>query len=214
MIRGLIFDFDGLILDTEVPDFQAWQELYRDQGAELSLSTWGQVIGRGFGEDFHPFAQLEQQLGRPVDRETLGEKRNRRELELIEQQAILPGVQDYLAGAKRLGLKLAVASSSPREWVDGHLKRIGLFDQFDTIRCLDDVAQPKPAPDLFNAALEALAIQADEAIVFEDSPHGVTAANQAGIFCVAVPNALTRQLGTDHADLTLSSLAEYGRLRA
>jgi HAD superfamily hydrolase (TIGR01509 family) len=209
MIRALIFDFDGLILDTEVPDFQAWQEVYAEHGAELTLSTWAEVIGSGFTGAFHPITYLEEQIGRPVDGDAIREQRKLREAELIAQQSVLPGVEAYLADAKRLGLKLGVASSSPHEWVDGHLTRLGLMAHLDAFRCREDVAQAKPAPDLFIAALDALDVQPGEAVVFEDSPHGVTAANEAGIFSVAVPNALTRQLPLDHADLVLPSLADW-----
>ncbi|RLE39516.1 HAD family hydrolase, partial [Candidatus Acetothermia bacterium] len=130
-----------------------------------------------------------------------------REQELIESEEVLPGVVDRLQEAKRMGLKLAVASSSPRSWVHGHLSRLGLLKEFDCIRCGDEVREAKPAPDLFLAALSCLGLKPEEAIVFEDAPHGVAAAKRAGIFCVAVPNALTRALGFDHADLTVESLA-------
>lgn len=208
MIRALIFDFDGLIVDTESTDFQAWQEIYREHGCELPLSTWAIAVGSGFSEEFEPFAYLEKQIGRRVNRDELWSRKCQRDLELIAQQPILPGVVGMLNDAKQQGFKLAVASSSDGDWVAGHLTRLGLIQYFDAVRTKDDVRHTKPAPDLFLAALDAVQVQAHEAIVFEDSPNGVLAAKRAGIFAIAVPNPLTIQMKVDGADMTLSSLAE------
>ena len=207
MIRGLIFDFDGLILDTETPVFQSWQELFQEQGCQLSLSDWADDIGRAEAT-FDFLVHLEHQLGRPVDRETLSAPRREREAQLIDQQPVRHGVREYLDRARQLGLKLGVASSSPCEWVTGHLSRLGLYEFFDCIRGADDVLATKPAPDLYLAVLEGLGLQTEEAIALEDSPNGITAAKQAGLCCVAVPNPLTRDLPVDHADLRLDSLAD------
>jgi HAD superfamily hydrolase (TIGR01509 family) len=129
---------------------------------------------------------------------------------LTLKQPILPGVTDYLHEAKRLGLKLAIASSSPHAWVDGHAKRLGIFDYFDHVICSDDVGvgRTKPNPDLYLLALNQLQVQKNEAIIFEDSPNGVKAANRAGIFVVAVPNSITSLLVLDNADLIVQSLSE------
>jgi putative hydrolase of the HAD superfamily len=117
---------------------------------------------------------------------------------------------DYLHEAKRFGLKLAIASSSPHSWVDTHAKRLGIFDYFDMVICADDVAagRTKPNPDLFLLALDQLRVRKDEAIVFEDSPNGVKAAKSAGIFVVAVPNPVTSLLSIENANLTLTSLTD------
>ena len=155
MIRSLIFDFDGLVIDTELPDFLSWAETFEAHGCSLPLSTWAPYIGRPSGS-FDPYAHLEEQLGRPIDRDALRAPRRRRYLELVEAQPILPGVAEYIADAERLGLRLAVASSSSRQWVSGHLSRLGLSEQFDCIRCADDVRQAKPYPDVYNSVLDAL----------------------------------------------------------
>jgi HAD superfamily hydrolase (TIGR01509 family) len=213
MIQAVIFDFDGLILDTEVPEFQVWQEIYQVYGCDLPLANCAAGIGTSW-DAFDAHAYLEGQLGRRLDREHLREQRRQRCAELIEVQPILPGVEEYIADAKRLGMRLGVASSSSREWVVGHLARLGLSPHFDCIKCSDDVPRVKPDPALYQAVLEALGLRADQAIALEDSPNGIAAAKRAGLFCIAVPNPLTCQLPLGQADLQLRSLAELplGRL--
>jgi HAD superfamily hydrolase (TIGR01509 family) len=209
VIRGLIFDFDGLIVDTESTVFQSWQELYQEFDQDLPFGEWGQIIGTSQDEHFDPLERLETRLGHRFENPAmLKERRLQREMVLVARQPILPGVEEYLEGAQRLGLKLAIASSSDREWVGGHLENIGLIEYFDVIHTSDDVEHTKPDPALYNLALESLMLEPGEAIVLEDSPNGVTAALRAGIFCVAVPNPLTRLLSLDHADMRLDSLAD------
>jgi HAD superfamily hydrolase (TIGR01509 family) len=206
MIKAVIFDFDGLILETELPAFQAWQEIYREYNCELPLAEWVACVG-GTVQDFDPCKYLETLSGRAIERVAIEARRRQRQLELVARQEALPGVENYLSAARGLGLKVGLASNSSRAWVAGHLKRLGFFGQFDCMICGDDVTHAKPDPELYLSALDALAIPASQAIAFEDSPNGVRAARTAGIFSVAVPNVITRELPLDHADLRLESLA-------
>ena len=205
MIRAIILDFDGLILDTEVPIFQSWQELYQSYGGLLTFESWSTIIGTVSNEYDH-FESLEEQIGRPVDRASLSPRRRNRELELIAHQPSRPGVESLLKEARQLGIKIGLASSSPCAWVVGHLKRLGLVDYFDCLKARDDVSQVKPHPELYLSVLQELGVLADEALVIEDSPIGVTAAKRAGLYCIAVPNDLTRQMALDHADRQLPTL--------
>jgi HAD superfamily hydrolase (TIGR01509 family) len=206
MIKALIFDFDGLILDTEGPEYQAWQETYASFGCTLPLAEWAAEIGT-YGA-FDPYDYLVRQLGRPIDRAAVRAQRRARFAELIEQQAVLPGIVSYLQEAKARGLRVGIASSSPRSWVAGHLQRFGLDQSFDCIKTADDVERVKPDPALYLAALGALGVSAGEALAFEDSPNGALAATRAGICCAVVPNRLTQQLAFEAADLRLASLAD------
>jgi HAD superfamily hydrolase (TIGR01509 family) len=208
MIRALIFDFDGLILDTEWPDYESWQAVYRAHGCDLAVEAWGQIVGGNAASDFDPHTHLEAMCGQKLDREEIWLNRRQKYLDNISEQEVLPGVVDYLDAAEELGLELAIASSSPENWVRGHLARIGLYERFDAIKTADDVQRTKPDPELYSAALAALGVKPGEAIVFEDSPNGVKAAQAAGIYAVAVPNRLTALLSLDGADLRLGSLAE------
>ena len=204
MIRALIFDFDGLILDTESPEYQSWQEIYAEHACSLPLSKWGQLVGTA--NTFDPYAYLAEQSGRAVDRPSLQAKHRARVEELIESLSPLPGVEDYIADAKRLGLRLGVASSSRRDWVEGHLTRLGLVQHFDAITCADDVERVKPDPALYLKAAERLGVAPSLAVALEDSPNGALAAQRAGIYCVTVPNALTQQLVFAAGDMRLSSM--------
>jgi HAD superfamily hydrolase (TIGR01509 family) len=206
MIRALIFDFDGLILETELPEYLSWQEIYQEHQSSLPLSEWAACVGTS-ADRFDPCAYLEAQIGRPVNRAELGSRQRQRSNELIDAQAAQPGVEAFLTDATRLGLKIGLASSSSSDWVTGHLARLGLLEYFDCIKCADHVQQVKPDPQLYLAVLAELDIEPHQAIAFEDSPNGVLAAKRAGLFCVAVPNAITRQLALDQADLQLASLA-------
>jgi len=205
-VQALIFDFDGLILDTEGPAYHTWSAIYGEHGHDLPLSLWASAIGTTGG--FNPEEHLEQQLGRKLDAVALRKEYRRRCDEQIAKNPVLPGVRAYLEDAKRLGLKLGVASSSQRAWVSGHLARLGLLNFFQVVKGGDDVAKTKPSPDLYLAAMQALGVDHGRGIALEDSPNGVLAAKAAGLFCVAVPNALTRQLSITRADLTLESLAD------
>jgi len=127
---------------------------------------------------------------------------------VIAQQPALPGVVAALDEARRLGLRLGMASSSSRAWVSGHLTRLGLLDYFEVLRCAEDVEAVKPDPALYRAALEGLGLAPHEAIAIEDSAHGVLAAKRAGLYCVAVPNVVTRGLDFSQADRVLKSLDE------
>jgi HAD superfamily hydrolase (TIGR01509 family) len=206
-VRALVFDFDGLIIDTEGPVYQAWREVYEEHGEELSFSFWQSIIGRG-SNWFDPLADLEKRLGRALDGEAIRIARRVRVEELVAALPILPGVEEWIEAARRRGLKLAVASSSSRSWVVGHLERLGLGARWDAIRCRDDVARAKPDPDLYLAAVKDLGVRPAEAVAVEDSPHGCLAAKRAGLYCVAVPSALTSDLDFSAADLRLGSLAE------
>jgi HAD superfamily hydrolase (TIGR01509 family) len=206
LIRAIVFDFDGLILDTEEPIYRSWLEVYEAHGEDLPFERWVQTVG-STTTGFHPQHHLEERLGRPLPKEVL-DRRMYRRTELILANRVLPGVIHRLDEAREMGLKLGVASSSTQEWVRGHLARLGILDRFDCLRCRDDVANAKPEPDLYVAVLDCLGVGAEEAIAIEDSPNGVAAAKRAGMRCVAIPNSITARLDLSHADLILDSLAE------
>jgi putative hydrolase of the HAD superfamily len=207
-IRGLLFDFDGLLVDTETPARRAYEELYREHGHELPLDRWATLVGT-IGAEFDPDTHLEELVGRPLDHIALAERRRAREFELCDLEQLRPGIEDFLAEAEARGLATAIVSSSDTNWIDRHLSRLGRTNGFRAIVAANgDVARAKPNPDLYVEALRLLGLAPGEAIAFEDSLNGIRAAKAASIFVVAVPNPITETFALDEADLLVSSLAD------
>ena len=233
VITAVVFDFDGLILDTETPIFRSWAEAYDECGVgPLTMEEWAAAIGTAGG--FDPRAELERRVETPLD-EVLARRLSRRDA-LLAGERVRPGVKDWLAAAHRLGLAVGLASSSGRPWVEGHLRRLGLFADFAGLACFGDDLGPaaagdgaraphdgggagafqgpsgglraKPAPDLYLAVCRALGAAPSATVAVEDSPHGIRAARSAGLWCVAVPNAMTRHLDLGRAHLVVPSLAD------
>ena len=207
-VRALIFDFDGLILDTEVPIYEAWRENYAAHGHDLPLELYVGCVGSDFHR-FDPKLHLESLTGEAIDWNQWDEARERRALEIVNSLVDpMPGVADRLREAREMGLPCAVASSSPRSWVEPHLERIGLREHFVLTRCIDDVSRPKPSPELFLAAAEGLGVEPGDALVFEDSLNGLLAAQAAGMRCVSVPNRVTEGLDLSGGALKIASLSD------
>lgn len=206
VIEGIVFDFDGLILDTEMPEYLTIKTAFDQHGVDLPLDAWLDVIGRA--DQRHWLDWLEDELGTPIDREVVHARRQAEHHALIRQQEVLPGVVHVLDQAAALGVPATVASSSSRAWVTGHLDRLGLAPSFVGVFTREDVEHAKPWPDLFLAAVAAMGVDAACTVAFEDSYHGSQAAKRAGLFCVAVPNELTRSQDFSHCDRVVHSLAE------
>jgi HAD superfamily hydrolase (TIGR01509 family) len=206
-VRAFLFDFDGLLVETETASRAGWELLYREHGHELPPEKWALRVGTIDGWDI--WSHLEGLAGKPLDREALNARRITHELSLLELEGLRPGIAEYLDAATRLGLRRAIVSSASRAWVDSHLARLERSVGWDAIVTADfDAERAKPRPTLYLEALEQLGVTAAEAVAFEDSPNGVRAATAAGIFTVGVPNAITRELRLEEADLVVDSLAD------
>ncbi len=211
-LQGILFDFDGLILDTETPIFDAWKEKFREFDQELLLEEWAEILGRSPDHSGPIDAFLSNIPNEEKRKEILREVKHK-ELELVHQKKPLPGVKDLIYKAKEFGIKLGIVSSSDRDWVHSHLERLGLIKYFDHTSCADDVRLAKPNPELYNLGLKKIGLAREKVLVLEDSPNGVLAAKRADLFCVAVPNQLTIQLPFEKdggvPDLFLPSLLEF-----
>jgi HAD superfamily hydrolase (TIGR01509 family) len=206
-IRALVFDFDGLLVDTESVAMRAWEEILTELGVEMPREIWRSAVG-GRGSEAAMLGYLADVLGH-ADAAALHETWWARHLALVSVEPLRPGVAGYLAEAVRLGLSLAIASSATGDWVGAHLARLGTHETF-TVVAAGDAYLPKPAPDTYLAALAGLGVPAAQAIAFEDSPTGVLAAKAAGLRCVAVPNSVTSVLEFPGADLVVPSFDAIG----
>lgn len=207
MIKAVVFDFDGLILDTETQEYKALQEVYGEYGGHLPLDVWGECIGT-HADFFDPVSYLEEQIGKTIDRDAFAEQRMQKFAVLLQHEKALPGVEDYLTAARELGLKIGLASSSNYKWVSKHLNNLNLLQAFECIRTSDNVETVKPDPALYIEAAKCLGVKPEECLAFEDSANGALAAKRAGMYCVIVPNTVTKDLDFDEVDHRLESMAE------
>ncbi|MEW9668397.1 HAD family hydrolase [Ammoniphilus sp. 3BR4] len=209
MIKAIIFDFDGTILDTETASYRAWMSLYERYGFTMGIEEWGKFIGTKNKED-NPYTFIKNNAPDFLwsEEETRFEVRKTVD-SLMADKEILPGVKDLIAHAKKHNIKLGIASSSARETVLEHLRRLNLQMDFDVISTSDDVRKVKPDPELYLRTIAALKMKKNEVIAIEDSPNGAWSAVRAGIRCVVVPNQMTKNLQFPEVDCILESLADF-----
>jgi HAD superfamily hydrolase (TIGR01509 family) len=206
MIDAFVFDFDGLIVDTEWCEYVSIAEQFDRYGQTYAVEHFQPFVGTAWPTGWTQ--ELIDAVGEPLDAALLNAERRLRRDELLHASGVLPGVVELLDLALANGVALAVASSSTRDWVEPHLERLGLRSWFAAVLTRDDVEHAKPAPDLFSAAARALDVTAGKTIVFEDSFNGCTAAKAAGMVCVVVPNRITAIQDFAHADLVVPTLAQ------
>ena len=205
-LSAVVFDFDGLVLDTEHCEYSTAAAVFADHGEELPIELWRTFIGT---TDHPHWADiLEERLGRSVDRAVLVPQRHLANWACARSLELMSGVAELTAALGAAGVPLAVASSSPAEWVIGHLSERGLLDAFTAVCTGDEVLHTKPDPALYRLACERLGVDPSGAVAVEDSVHGVTAARAAGMHAVAVPSSLTVGMDFSHADLVVASCSE------
>lgn len=203
MIRALVFDFDGLILDTETPLIDSYGAIHARHAVPFDRDAFIRSVGHAdyAFDPWHGFSPHSDRAALELARRAIKD-------ELLLEQALLPGVMALLDDARAKGLPVALASNSPHVWCDLHLKRLGLFERFHFIACRDDVTLPKPAPDLYKLVLNQFGLRGHEAISFEDSHTGSLAAKRANLWSVAAPNPSTAHHDFSHVDLQVTSLSE------
>lgn len=203
MLRALVFDFDGLILDTETPLIDAYATVHERHHVPFDRSLFIRSVGVATYsfDPWHGFAPHADRVA--LEHECRAAKRD-----ILLQQPILPGVSELIDAARAAGLHVGLASNSEHEWVDPHLRRIGLYPRFDFIACREDAPSPKPEPDLYRLVLNRFGLRGREAVAFEDSHTGSLAAKRAHLWAVVVPNESTAHHDFAHADLRVASLAE------
>jgi HAD superfamily hydrolase (TIGR01509 family) len=205
-VRAVVFDFDGLLMDTESTLFLSWQYEWSQWGLALSERDFFADHGGDVTEE--RYALLAAAAGPHYDRELSHRRRLAYRDRLHEDLDLADGLRQWLEEADGLGLRLAVASSSPRDWLTAHLGRTGALPRFAVLAAGDEVTRHKPAPDVYELALARLGLSGAAAVAVEDTAHGVAAARAAGMRCIAIPNPYVAAERVSHAGLVQSSAAE------
>jgi HAD superfamily hydrolase (TIGR01509 family) len=200
-VPAIVFDFDGLLMDTETTMVASWQAEWEYHGLELDLNGFWPGHGGDISEE--RYAILAAAVGAGFDRTASHARRLAHRERMHADLDFRPGIIDWIADARELGVGVAIASSSPRAWVLGHLERVGAVALFDHIVTGDEVTTHKPDPAIYELALQRLGVP--WAIAVEDTPHGIAAAQAAGMYAVAVPNPFVTPAAVQAADLVLTS---------
>jgi HAD superfamily hydrolase (TIGR01509 family) len=203
-VRAVVFDFDGLLMDTETTWVETWRAEWEWHGLELDLDD-GFWPGHGGDVGQYHYDALAAAVGPEYDREKSHVRRMAHRDRLHRTLDFLPGIRDWLREARRLGLRIAIASSSSRDWVMGHLQRVGAVGLFDLVVTGDEVSAHKPDPEIYQLALSRLAVDGAAAVAVEDTAHGVVAAQRAGLAAIAIPNPFVPAEAVAQAELVLTS---------
>jgi HAD superfamily hydrolase (TIGR01509 family) len=203
MIRALVFDFDGLIVDTETPLIDAYAAVHATHGVAFDRTLFIRNVGHAdyMFDPWHGFSPHADRAALELERRACKDK-------LMLSQPVLPGIVTLLDAARVKKLRVGLASNSEHAWVEPHLLRLGLHDRFDFFACREDAVAPKPEPDLYKLVLNHFGLRGHEAIAFEDSHTGCLAAKRANLHVVAVPNASTAHHDFSPAKLRLNSMAD------
>lgn len=186
-INGVLFDMDGVVLDTEKLYTRFWQEAAHALGYPMSyeMGLGMRSLSREAGE-----RQLKVYLGECVDYQEVRNKRIEMMSAFIEEHGveIKPGIHELLAFLKENGIKTAIATSSPLDRTKKYLSQVGLVDDFDELVSGHMVEHGKPEPDIYLYAASKLELKPQECLVLEDSPTGLKAAYRAGCIPVMIPD--------------------------
>jgi HAD superfamily hydrolase (TIGR01509 family) len=206
-INVVLFDFDGILVDTEWVIYQSWLRFYKKHEQELPLDIYTQCIGSDF-DTWSPKTHLENLTGKFFLWEKEDKKRQYEiESELVHE-GLMSGMAELLDALRSSGKRMSVVSSSSHRWVEGWINRLGVRDYFEEVICKGDAPRIKPAPDLYLEAMHRMKVNADDCLVIEDSANGVKAAKEAGAFVVAVPNHVTCGLDFSQANVVCNSMEE------
>ncbi|WP_409305979.1 HAD-IA family hydrolase [Peribacillus sp. SCS-155] len=194
------------MIDTET----VWYESYRDvilknHGVFVDLKEYSKCSGTGNAVLIKYFQQITKNA---LDFETIQVLALERYKEKLQTPILREGVLDYLLQAKELDLKIGLASSSSRSWVVDYLEQLQILEFFDILNTRNEVTAVKPNPELYLKTLYDLTLFPNEAIAFKDSLNGLLAAKSAGIYCVTVPNPVTKHLAFETQDFTINSMRE------
>lgn len=207
MIKGIIFDHDGVIADIEPLHAKADNAVLARYGAHVSEKENSELIGVSTLKSWELFKEM---FKIPEAAQWLAEEKTNTVIRMIEQDGIEPseGLIPLLGLLSKKGYKLAIASGQYRKVIDAVVAKLKISNYFNHIVSCEDVTNGKPAPDVFLLAARKLGLQPAECLVIEDSKPGITAAKSAGMACVALKTDSTRNHDLSIANTTVSSLSE------
>lgn len=208
--KGIIFDFDGVLVDTEWAIYQSWVHLYAREGQEISIATYAPCLGAGYSH-WDPAAHLEKLTGKQYDWEKETPARQAMLEADLARMGLMPGAAELLDWCAEQGIGVTVASSSSRRWVQGWLEKLGIYDRFAGVFTRTDGYPVKPDPALFEAARACLGLEKEDCLIIEDSENGTIAAQNAGILCAAIPNRMTSASDFSRAAYRFASLLDLLR---
>lgn len=208
MIKAIIFDFDGTIIDTETAWYIVFKDAYKQYGVDLSLETYSQCLGTNL-ESFNPYTYLMTHYNISIDLDEFRKSIHNNYSKLIDNEVVRPGILNLLQEAQAARLKIGLASSSHRDWIDKFVDLLELDGYFECYCTADTVKNVKPNPELYLQALQQLGVQPSEAIAIEDSPNGAKAAVAAGLHTIVIKNPLTKQLPFSPGHHTIEALEHY-----
>jgi HAD superfamily hydrolase (TIGR01509 family) len=207
-IDAVVFDFDGVIIDTETARYEVWRRIFQEHNQVLPREIWVKSIGRT--EYFiSPYDLLAQVSGKSIDTDMLRLYEKSMEEQYIAEKPLTAGLIERIDEARAAGGRFAIASSASRRYVQKHLTDRGIANLFDVLVCRDDVSRHKPHPEPYLRAVELLDANIEYSFAVEDAPAGIEAAVSAGLFCVAVAGNMTRDMDQSRAHVIVETLEEF-----
>jgi HAD superfamily hydrolase (TIGR01509 family) len=214
-LEAVVFDFDGVIVDSETPEYEAYRTLFERAGLSLSVEEWTSQVGIWtHDQDLVWHGRL---CARCTVSPSLEDFRTQKRLLFAQRlsMVVMPGIERLLESLAAASIPIGIASSSPARWVVSAATRLGLRSQVQAIVTADDVEKRKPAPDVYLEVVRRLGVRTTHAVAIEDSGPGIAAALAAGLKTVVIPHWLTDRHDLNGAHLRVSSAGELtvSRLR-
>ena len=207
-LAAVIFDFDGIIIDSETPEYESHRRIYERHGVPLTTDEWCDQIGVWTeGHDERWFRELCARSAHAPDHDAYHAEKRRIFDEVVPSEP-MRGIRELAGALADAGIPAAIASSSPASWVVRATERLGMRGLFGAIVTGDDVSRRKPAPDSYLEAARRLGVDPRRSIAIEDSGPGIAAARAAGMKTVAIPHWLTAQHDLSGADLRVAHAGE------
>ncbi len=208
MIKAVIFDMDGVLINTEPLHFQCWKEAWKENGIEITYDVYKKCIGST--------SEFLMKLIRESYTDQFQEEVVKNRFAVLKRDYIerhgyptIPGVPEIIKGLHQSGLLLAVASSSSLVQIQNTLEALNVRNYFQCLISGEMVKHPKPAPDIFLLAAESLNLKPEECVVIEDSTNGCNAAKNAGIRCIGYQNPDSGEQNLEHAVARISSWQQW-----